>query len=56
MEFIGAIIALICALYVIINVWGSNASTLAKLLWTFFAIVANILTAIIYFFIGPKSA
>ena len=55
MEFIVGIIALICAIYVIINVWGSAASTLAKVLWTLAAIFFSILTAIVYFFIGPKS-
>ena len=56
MEFIFGIIALICALYVIINVWGSGESTLAKLVWTIAAIFFSIITAIVYYFIGPKRA
>ena len=56
MEFIFGIIAIICALYVIINVWGSGASGVAKVVWTVAAIFFSIITAIVYAFIGPKSA
>lgn len=56
MEFVIGIIAIICALYVIINVWGSGASGLAKLVWTLAAIFFSIVTAIVYYFIGPKKA
>ena len=55
MEFIIGLIALVCAIYVIINVWGSSATTLAKLVWTLAAIFFSIITAIVYYFIGPKS-
>ena len=54
MEFVIGIIALICALYVIINVWSSNSSGVAKVVWTLAAIFFSIITAIVYYFIGPK--
>ena len=56
MEFIIGIIAIICALYVIINVWGSGESGLVKIVWTIAAIFFSIITAIVYYFIGPKRA
>ena len=56
MEFIIGIIAIICALYVIINVWGTGESGLVKIVWTIAAIFFSIITAIVYYFIGPKRA
>ena len=56
MEFIIGIIAIICALYVIINVWGSGESGFVKIVWTIAAIFFSIITAIVYYFIGPKRA
>ena len=53
---IAVIIGIVCALYVIFNVWGSTASGLVKVLWTLAAIVFSVVTAIVYFFFGPKSA
>lgn len=56
MEIILGIIALICALYVIFSVWGSSESALVKIIWTLAAIFFSIVTAIVYYFIGPKRA
>jgi hypothetical protein len=46
------IIALICAIWVIFDVWTKQKkmSSGTKLIWTIFAIFFSILTAIIYYF------
>lgn len=45
------IIALICAIWVIYDVWTNQKkmSSGTKLIWTIFAIIFNILTAIVYY-------
>lgn len=50
------VIALICAVWVIYDVWA-NQKKMAdghKILWTIAAIVFNILTAIVYYFVSKK--
>lgn len=44
------IIALICAIWVIYDVWAvrKRASVLSKVIWTVLAIIFSIITAIIY--------
>ena len=51
-----SIIALICAVWVIYDVWANNrrASTVVKVVWTVAAILFSIVTAIIYYFVGRK--
>ena len=58
MEFVVGIISFLCFLYVIINAWGSAAEILTKIIWTVVALIPglNIITAIVYYFIGPKRA
>lgn len=50
------IIALICAVWVIYDVWTNNRRTTQgmKIVWTIAAIVFSILTAIVYYFVGRK--
>lgn len=56
MEALIGIIALICAVWVIYDVWAVNKglSTGAKVLWTIFAIFFSIITAIIYYFVKKR--
>lgn len=56
METILGIIALICAIWVIYDVWAVNKglSSGAKVLWTIFAILFSILTAVIYYFVKKR--
>ncbi|HZH73041.1 MAG TPA: hypothetical protein VFD91_11160 [Mariniphaga sp.] len=56
MEALIGIIALICAIWVIYDVWigTKGLSTGAKLLWTIFAILFSIITAIVYYFIRKR--
>lgn len=57
LETIGSIIAFICAVYVIYNVWVANPhpSMLGKIGWTVAAVIFNIITAIVYYFVGNKT-
>jgi hypothetical protein len=50
------IVALVCAVWVIYQVWAVNKSmsTGAKVIWTIFAILFNIITAIVYLVVGKK--
>ncbi|MBL3656944.1 PLDc N-terminal domain-containing protein [Fulvivirga sediminis] len=52
------LIGLICAIWVIYDVWVVNKSMdeTTKVLWTILAVIANFLTAIIYYFIHKKRA
>ncbi len=45
------IVALICAIWVIFDVWTKQKKMSAgnKLIWTIFAIIFNIITAIVYY-------
>ncbi len=51
MSFIG-IIALVCAVWVIYDVWTKNdrLTDTEKLVWTIGAVLLSIITAIIYYF------
>jgi ABC-type spermidine/putrescine transport system permease subunit II len=51
-----AIVAVICAVWVIYDVWTNNKKMkdIAKIIWTVFAIIFSIITAIVYYFIGKK--
>jgi NhaP-type Na+/H+ or K+/H+ antiporter len=50
------IIALICAVWVIYDVWTNNKklSDTAKIVWTVLAVIFSILTAIIYWLVSRK--
>lgn len=50
------LIAIVCAIWVIYDVWTNNKrmNQTTKIVWTVCAIFFNILTAIIYYFIGKK--
>ena len=52
MESIIGILALICAIYVIYDVWANQKSMSGgkKLLWTILALIFSIITAIVYYF------
>lgn len=53
MEFLAGIIALICAIYVIVEVWTKQPGMGGgeKIVWTIAAIFFSILTAIVYYFV-----
>ncbi|MCG8308135.1 MAG: PLDc N-terminal domain-containing protein [Cytophagales bacterium] len=50
------IIGVICAVWVIYDVWAVNKklSTAGKMIWSIFAILFSVITAIVYYFIGRK--
>lgn len=50
------LIALVCAIWVIYDVWVNNKrmSTVIKIVWTVLALFFSIITAIVYYFIGRK--
>ena len=48
----GGIIAFIAALYVILNVTKTNSPN--KLVWVVCAVLFSVVTAVVYFFAGPK--
>ncbi len=50
------IVALICAIYVIYDVWSNQPSMSSgkKILWTIFALIFSIITAIVYYFTHKK--
>ena len=55
MEFIFGIIVLILDIWAIVNVFGSTASTGAKVLWILLILILPVVGFIIWFFAGPKS-
>lgn len=55
MEFILGILHLIVAIWAILNILGSGASTGAKILWTLFVLIFPLIGLIVWFFVGPKS-
>ncbi|MDA0194966.1 MAG: PLDc N-terminal domain-containing protein [Bacteroidetes bacterium] len=55
MENIIYILALVCAVWVIYDVWTKEKmDTGMKLVWTIFALFFSIITAIIYYFVKKK--
>lgn len=50
------IISILCAVYVIYNVWFVNQkiSFWGKVIWSAFAVFFNVFTAIIYYFLNRK--
>jgi hypothetical protein len=56
MSTIVSIVALVCAIWVIYDVWTAQKSMSggSKLLWTIFALLFSIITAIVYYFTQKK--
>ena len=54
MEFIFGIILLALNIWAIINVFQSGVSTLAKVLWTLFIIIAPVICFIVWLIVGPR--
>lgn len=55
MENIIYIVAIVCAVWVIYDVWTKQKmDTGMKVVWTILALIFNILTAIIYYFMKKK--
>ena len=49
------IVALICAIWVIYDVWAKQKmSAGSKILWTIFALIFSISTAVVYYFTKKK--
>ena len=49
------VVGLICAIWVIFDVWTKQKmSTGSKLIWTICALFFNIITAIVYYFVKKK--
>ena len=50
------ILGIVCAVWVIYDVWAVNkkVGTGGKVIWSIFAILFSIVTAIVYYFIGKK--
>lgn len=46
----------VLVIWAVINIIGSSASGLAKILWSLFVIVFPLLGMIVWFFVGPKSS
>jgi hypothetical protein len=55
MEFIFGIIVLILDIWAIVNVFGSSASTGAKVLWILLILILPVIGFIIWYFAGPRS-
>ena len=55
MDFIFGVIILIADIWAIVHILGSNATTLAKVLWTLLILFLPVLGLIIWFFAGPRS-
>jgi hypothetical protein len=55
LEFIFGLIVLALDIWALINVFGSSASTGAKILWTLLIIILPVVGFIIWFFAGPRS-
>ena len=54
MEIFGIII-LIANIWAIYNILTSGASTMAKVLWTLFVLIAPVIGFIVWFIAGPKN-
>lgn len=50
------VISIICAIYVLYDVWAvqKKMSGGTKIVWSIFAIIFNIITAIVYYFMVKK--
>jgi hypothetical protein len=50
------LIVLVADIWAIVNIFQSNATTTAKVLWTVLVILLPVVGFIIWFFAGPKTA
>ena len=55
LEGILGLLHIILAIWAILNIFGSSASILAKILWTLFVLILPIIGLIVWYFAGPKS-
>lgn len=56
LEGILGLLHIILAIWAILNIFGSSASILAKILWTLFVLILPIIGLIVWYFAGPKSS
>lgn len=54
MEFILGILHLVLIIWALLKIFGSGASTGAKILWALLVIIFPIVGFLIWFFAGPK--
>jgi hypothetical protein len=54
MELLLGILHLVLFIWALVNIWGSGAAGLAKLLWTLAVFFFPLVGLIIWFFLGPK--
>ena len=54
MEFLIGLVILVLDIWAIVKIWGSGASTLAKVLWTLGIIILPVLGFIVWLIAGPK--
>ena len=55
LEGLLGLLHLIVAIWAIINIFGSGASVLSKILWTLFVLLFPLIGLIVWFFVGPRS-
>jgi hypothetical protein len=54
LETLLGLIHLILFIWAVINIWGSRAALVAKLIWSAVVFVFPLVGLIVWFFIGPK--
>lgn len=54
LEGILGLIHLILFIWAVLSIWGSAASGLSKLMWSFIVFLFPLIGLIIWFFVGPK--
>ena len=54
MEFILGIIHVVLVIWALINILGSSASTLEKILWFLGVLIFPLIGFIVWFFAGPR--
>lgn len=55
MSLVLSLIILGLDIWALMNVWGSGATVLAKLLWTILILVLPLVGMLIWYFAGPKT-
>ena len=55
MSLILGLVILGLDIWALMNVWGSGATVLAKLLWTILILVLPLVGMLIWYFAGPKA-
>jgi membrane protein DedA with SNARE-associated domain len=48
------VIGVLAAIWVIVDVWNSNKKKEMKIIWSVAAVFFNIITAVVYYFLGRK--